>query len=173
MFPLSQLALGLAVFLARVADVSFGTFRQAMVIRGKKTHAMALAFAESIIWAYAASKALTDLTEPITALSFASGFAIGTFVGITIEDLFKISNQHVRVFTTRGAELASRVRDAWFRATMFDGQGRNGMVQLVLVLARRKEARKICDLSRLVDSSCFLTIDDIRASHYSNPPLGR
>ena len=173
MFPHAQLLLALSVFLARVADVSLGTFRHAMVIRGKKLHAFFIAFAESIIWIFAVSRVLADITEPLTAFSFAFGFATGTFFGIVIEDFFKIGEQVVRVFSAQGAAIGSLLRDRGYRVTCFEGQGRDGKVELLYVQVRRREVAKICALSRSVDAKSFLVVDDIRGAIYGDPAIGK
>lgn len=173
MVPLSQLLLALSVCIARVADVSLGTFRHAMVIRGKKLHAFCIAFVESLIWIFAVSRVLTDLTDPLTAFAFALGFAAGTFVGITMENLLKIGDQVVRIFSADGAAVAASLRERGYRVTVFEGTGRDGAVQLLFVQARRREVRKICDLSRMTDPRCFLVVDDIRAAAYGSPVIGK
>ncbi|GAB1481840.1 hypothetical protein MASR2M78_06550 [Treponema sp.] len=166
MFSMSTLLLGLTIFIARVVDVSLGTFRHAMIIRGKRFHALGLAFVESLIWVFAVSKVLTEIQEPFTALAFASGFAVGTFVGISIEDMFKIGEQSVRIFTTLGTEIASCLRDDGFRATSLDGQGRDGKVNLIYVQVKRREVEKVCAHSRKIDPLCYIVIDDIRTVSY-------
>lgn len=173
MFPLSQLIVALTVFLARVADVSLGTFRHAMVVRGKKLPAFFVSFVESIIWIFAVSRVLSDLTEPITALAFALGFATGTFVGISVEDLFKIGDQVVRVFSADGKEIVAKLRARGNRVTVFEGSGRDGTVQMLFVQIRRREVRKICDLCRMIDPQCFLVVDDIRVASYGSPAIGK
>jgi uncharacterized protein YebE (UPF0316 family) len=173
MVPLSQLLLAFTVFLARVADVSLGTFRQAMAIRGKKLYAFLLSFIESLIWIFAVSRVLSGVTEPLTAFAFALGFAMGTFVGISIEDLFKIGDQSVRVFTAEGHVVSTLLRERGYRVTSFEGTGRDGSVQLLFVQVRRREVAKICALSRMADPHCFLVVDDIRAATYGTPANGK
>ncbi len=173
MFPLSQVLVALTVFTARVADVSLGTFRHAMVIRGKKYHALLIAFVESLIWIFAVSRVLTGITEPVTALAFALGFAVGTFVGISIEDAFKIGDQVVRVFSSEGAAIAARLREEGNRVTSFEGSGRDGTVQLLFVQARRRDVAKICAIARSSDPRCYLVIDDIRAATYGTSSPGK
>ncbi len=173
MFPLSQLLVALIVFCARVADVSLGTFRHAMIIRGKKFHALVIAFVESLIWIFAVSRVLVGITEPITALAFALGFSVGTFVGISIEEFFKIGDQVVRIFSAEGSLIAERLRERGYRVTSFEGTGRDGAVQLLFVQAQRREVAKICELSRNADPRCYLVIDDIRAATYGDPTLGK
>lgn len=173
MFPPSQPLLALVVFLARVADVSLGTFRHSMIIRGKRLQSFFIAFVESLIWVFAVSRVLADVTEPLTAVSFALGFAVGTFVGITIEDFFKIGDQVVRIFSAEGSVIAARLRELGYRVTLFEGSGRDGAVQLLFVQVRRREVSKICKLSRMADPGCFLVIDDIRVSNHGDPAIGK
>lgn len=162
MFSYSNLLLALVVFAARVVDVSLGTFRHAMIIRGRKLPAFGLAFFESLIWIYAVSRVITVVTDPLTALAFAAGFATGTVAGITIENFFKIGEQVIRVFSSRGEALAAKLRENGFPVTVFEGKGRDGKVDLLFVQAKRRLVKKIASLARLTDPACFLVVDDIR-----------
>jgi uncharacterized protein YebE (UPF0316 family) len=161
-FTTESLLLALVIFVARVFDVSLGTLRHAMIIRGKRLVTFAIAFLESIIWVFAVSKVLNDLSEPLTAFAFALGFATGTFVGMTLENLLKIGDQVVKVFSVHGKEVAKSLRDAGFRVTEFLGQGRDGQVILLFVQVQRREAKKVLQLARVIDKNCYLVIEDIR-----------
>lgn len=169
----SRLVLALIVFFARVIDVSMGTIRHVMVIRGKRPIAVAVAFVESLVWVYAVSGVLQDLSDPTRALAFAGGFATGTFTGMTIEKFLKIGEQAVRVFSVKGHELATVLRDSGFRVTSFDGEGRNGQVVLLYVQSKRREVQKIFDLSRKIDPACYLVVEDIRLASYGVSPSGK
>lgn len=172
MFSGSQIVVALIVFAARVIDVSLGTFRHAMVIRGKKGHAFILSFVESLIWIFAVSRVLTNLTDPLTALAFALGFATGTFTGITIEDFFKIGEQVVRVFTACGEHVSLSLREKGYRVTVFEGTGRDGAVQLLFVQVRRREVAAVSSHARMIDPRCFVVVDDIRGATYGSPSPG-
>ncbi|HKL60434.1 MAG TPA: DUF5698 domain-containing protein [Sphaerochaeta sp.] len=162
MFSQETILLALLIFVARVFDVSLGTFRHAMIIRSKRGIAFGIAFVESLIWVFAVSKVLTNLTDPITALAFALGFASGTFVGITMESFLKIGEQVVKVFSVKGREVAVILRAEGFRVTEFSGQGRDGEVVLLFVQVRRREAKKILKMARGIDKQCFLVVEDIK-----------
>lgn len=154
------------IFLARVMDVSLGTFRHAMIIRGKRVHAFCLAFVESLIWVYAVSKVLANISGPMTALAFAAGFATGTYVGITIEKFFKIGEQIVRVFSVRGDEIAGVLRETGFRVTITDGRGRDGPVNILFVQVKRRQTARVLKTARTVDPSCYVVVDDISEATY-------
>lgn len=49
MFTNETLALALVIFAARVVDVSLGTIRHAMIVRGKRLIPFCIAFLESLV----------------------------------------------------------------------------------------------------------------------------
>jgi uncharacterized protein YebE (UPF0316 family) len=150
------------IFIARVFDVSLATFRHSMIIRGKRVLTFWIAFFESLIWVFAVSKVLNDLSVPITAFAFALGFATGTFVGITLESKLKIGDQVVKIFSVKGREVAKSLREDGYRVTEFSGQGRDGEVILLFVQVRRRDTQKVLTRARQLDSSCYLIVEDIR-----------
>lgn len=162
MITTGTLLLSLMIFCARVVDVSLSTIRHAMIIRGKRAISFGIAFVENLIWVFAVSKVLQDLSEPITALAFALGFATGTFVGITLEGKLLIGEQVVKVFTSLGEEVANHLRASGFRLTEFMGKGRDGEVSLLFVQVKRRDAQKVLALARELDPACYLLIEDIR-----------
>lgn len=162
MFTQESILLALLIFVARVFDVSLGTFRHAMIIRSKRAIAFSIAFFESLIWVFAVSKVLTNLTDPLTAFAYALGFASGTFVGITLESFLKIGEQVVKVFSVKGMEVAVKLRGDGFRVTEFLGKGRDSEVVLLFVQVRRREAKKVLKIARGIDKHCFLVVEDIK-----------
>jgi uncharacterized protein YebE (UPF0316 family) len=157
----SQILTAVIIFGARIVDVSLSTFRHVMIIKRKRLYAFSIAFFESLIWVYAVSRVITNLTDPITAIAFALGFASGTFVGITIEGFIKIGDQAVRVFSSKGDSVAKVLREMGFRITVFDGHGRDGVVKMLFVQTRRRDVKKVFKKAREIDPACFMVVDDI------------
>lgn len=162
MFSKESILLALLIFVARVFDVSLGTLRHAMIVRSKRAITFFIAFFESLVWVFAVSKVLTNLTDPLMALAYALGFASGTFVGITLESFLKIGDQVVKVFSVKGMEVAAKLRSEGFRVTEFIGQGRDSEVVLLFVQVRRREAKKVLKSARVIDNHCFLVVEDIK-----------
>lgn len=163
----ASLYLALMIFLARVVDVSLGTLRHALVIRGKRALTFIIAFVESIIWVFAVSRVINDLSDPLMAIAFAFGFAAGTFVGITLESLLKIGDQVVKVFTQKGSAVAQLLREQGFRVTEFQGNGRDGTIYLLFVQVPRKSVKQVMKLTRSIDSTCYLVVEDIKMRAYA------
>nr|WP_319474318.1 DUF5698 domain-containing protein [uncultured Sphaerochaeta sp.] len=163
----ASLYLALMIFLARVLDVSLGTLRHALVIRGKKALTFVIAFVESIIWVFAVSRVINDLSDPLMAIAFAFGFAAGTFVGITLESMLKIGDQVVKVFTQKGSAVAQLLRDQGFRVTEFQGNGRDGTIYLLFVQVPRRSVKQVMKLTRSIDPTCYLVVEDIKMRAYA------
>jgi uncharacterized protein YebE (UPF0316 family) len=151
------------VFAARLADVTLGTLRHVLVIRGYRAVACCVALVESMLWVFAITRVLSRIQEPVVAAAFALGFTAGTLAGMTLEQFLKLGEQVVRLFTTSGELVATRLRALGFRVTQFEGRGRDGSVELLFVQVPRKRASQIATIARQLDPHCFCVIDDVRA----------
>jgi uncharacterized protein YebE (UPF0316 family) len=163
-----NIILALLIFAARVSDVGLGTIRHALIIRGRKNLTFLIAFFEALIWVYAVSSVMSTIQDPLTSISFALGFASGTYVGLTIEGLLKIGEQVVRVFSRKGDLVAQKLRENGYRVTVFDGTGRDGVVKLLFVQIKRRKASKVKAIVRSIDPSSFMILDDIRSIHMAD-----
>lgn len=164
----SSIIIALTIFIARVCDVGLGTIRHALIIRGRKSYVFIIAFFEALIWVYAVSRVMTSIKDPFTSVAFALGFATGTFVGMTIESLLKIGEQAIRVFSKSGYLVAQRFRENDYRVTVFDGSGRDGIVQLLFVQVKRRDVSRAMGIARDADPQCLIIIDDIRSVHMAS-----
>jgi uncharacterized protein YebE (UPF0316 family) len=160
------------IVLARVADVSLGTLRTVAVINGRRATAWFLGFFEVLIWVLVVSQVISHVQrEPVFAVAYAFGFAMGTFVGITIERRIAYGDQVVRVFSRKGHEIATALRASDFRVTEFEGKGRDGAVSMLFIETQRKRTREVSKIARQYDPKCYLVIDDIRHSSVASEPL--
>ena len=76
----------LMIFGLRVCDVSIGTLRMLYAIRGRRYLASGLGLLESGIFIFAISSALKDAaSNPLLMVGYATGFAVGTFAGTSLE----------------------------------------------------------------------------------------
>lgn len=152
------------VFVARLGDVTLGTLRHILVVRGLRGLACCVALLESLIWIFAISRVLANINHPLVAVAFSVGFATGTLVGMTIEQQLKLGEQVVRLFTISGNDLARQLRGAGFRVTQFEGSGRDGRVDLLFIQVARKRAPEVASMARRIDPACFCVVDDVRTA---------
>jgi uncharacterized protein YebE (UPF0316 family) len=152
----------LLIVIARIADVSLGTMRTICVVQGRRRLAPVLGFFEVLIWVFGVSQVVTNLSHPACAVSYALGFALGNYIGLTIERRLAMGEQVVRVFSHQGAHLAGQLRRDGFRVTEIDGRGRDGPIHLLFIHAPRKQVNQLANRVLQLDPACFYVIDDVR-----------
>ncbi len=163
----------LLIILARIVDVSLDTFRVIAIVRGKRLLAFSLGFFEVLIWVSVVSRVVQKFDEPIILVAYATGFAFGNFLGVTIEGWIGAGEQVLRIFTKHGQEVARALRGLGFQVTKFLGEGKDGPVSLLFIETTRRNSREVLNTATQLDSACFYVIDDIRLSSSLNPPSQR
>ena len=159
----SVTAISLAIVLARLIDVSLGTFRTVAVVQGRRGLAWILGFFEVLTWVLVVSEVLATVKDHTWfAIPYAVGFATGNYVGIMVEARLALGRQVVRIFSKDGARLAAALREANFGVTEFDGRGKDGPVTMLFVEVERKTVGEIVRRAREVDPRCYYTVGDIR-----------
>lgn len=159
------------IFLARVTDVSLATFRTIVVFRGHKLLASFIGFFEIIIWLVAASQVLTNLDQWYLALAYASGFAVGNYVGISIENRFAIGNELVRCISFNRDVLADKLRMEGFKVVSLDGDmGEAYPVELLFIIEKRRKVSSLIRLIKELDQNAIYSVSDVK-SVYEGPDL--
>lgn len=159
------------IFFARVADVSLGTFRTIVVFRGHKILASLIGFFEIAIWLAAAGQVLTNLDQWYLGLAYASGFAVGNYVGITIESHFAIGNELIRCISFNRDVLAGQLREEGFKVVSFDGDmGESYPVELLLIVEKRRNVASLIGRIRDLDKSAVYSVSDVK-SVYEGPDI--
>tara|TARA_R110002111_G_scaffold6395_8_gene27957 strand:- start:118 stop:657 length:540 start_codon:yes stop_codon:yes gene_type:complete len=159
------------IFFARVADVSLGTFRTIVIFRGHKLLASVIGFFEIMIWLVAAAQVLTNLDQWYLALAYASGFAVGNYVGISIENCFAIGNELVRCISFNRDVLADQLREEGFKVVSFDGDmGESYPVELLFIIEKRLNVPSLIKLIKELDSTAVYSVSDVK-SVYDGPAV--
>lgn len=171
---LATLWLPCLVFLAEMCVVTLGTIRIIFVSRGMKLLAPVLGFFEITIWLFAISQIMQNLSDISCFLAFASGFTMGNFLGILIEEKLAMGNSLVRLVTSKNVQnLVGNLSSAGFGVTCMEGQGANGPVQVVCTVVRRKEIEKITGFINEFDPKAFFSIDEVQSVNEGVFPLLR
>ena len=164
---LSSQILGAAclIFVLRVTDVSMGTVRTVMIIRGMRKWAALIGFIEVTIWVVAISQVMTNLDTVWTILGYSGGFATGTLLGMWIEGKLAFGHMDVHIISmTLRQEIAQKARQAGFGATLMRAEGQSGPVPVYLidVVAPRKWIADLLRLVNEVDATSFVTVEEAR-----------
>lgn len=168
MFPIPPLDLTivagmLLIFSLRIIDVSMGTVRTLMIVRGMRRWAVLIGFVEVTVWVVAISQVISNLNNVWNILAYSGGFAAGTFVGMSLENKLALGDVDIHIVSPKkGAEVATRVRQAGFGATELPALGQSGPVSFIGVVVPRKQKPAVLALITDVDPTAFVTVDDMR-----------
>ena len=173
----NPVVLTLAIFLARVLDVSLGTYRSILVFRGYRGAAALLGFLEAIVWVLAAGRVLQDLGQWYLIVAFASGYATGNVVGLWLEARLAVGSELVRVVSRRaGVDLAEGLRGEGYQVTELDGRAAGDEpVEVLLVVERRRRLRRLVAAIGTLDPTALCTTSDVRTPqtvHIPRRPAG-
>jgi len=153
----------LLIFTLRVTDVSMGTVRTTMIIRGQRKWAAMIGFVEVTIWVLAISRVISNLDTIWNIIGYSGGFATGTLLGMWIENRLAIGYANLHIISrTKGGEIAAQVRKAGYGATELQAEGQSGPVYLINVVVPRKEVEDLILLINEIDATTFVTVEDTR-----------
>ncbi len=151
------------IFFARVADVSLGTLRILMLMRGKSLQAAAIGFFESAIYILALSQVIQSLDNPLRVGVYAFGFAAGNYVGSFVEERMAIGYATVQIITLACTDsMVESLRAENFGVTVIEGCGKEGWHEILHVLVRRKELTKLLKITKKLDEHAFVSVMDTK-----------
>jgi uncharacterized protein YebE (UPF0316 family) len=154
----------LAIFGLRIIDVSMATTRTLLAMRGARLAVPVIGFFESLIWVLAVGTAIRHLNSPLHVLGYAGGFAAGTAVGLWMEEKLALGLATFHIISrTGGVEIAEALRERGFGVTEFLGQGREGKVEVVNTVVRRRQAREVLAEVDRWDPDAFVSVEEPRA----------
>lgn len=160
----------LLIVIARIADVSLGTMRTMFIVQGRRGVAFGLGFVESLIWVYVVSSVIANLTQPAYAVSFAFGFALGNFIGITLEGWMAPGKQVVRVFSRQAHAIAERLRAQQFVVSEFAATGLEGPISMLFMQTDRRKVPGVLKVVKDLDPESYFIVDDIRMTSVKKAP---
>ncbi|OHD56380.1 MAG: hypothetical protein A2014_09455 [Spirochaetes bacterium GWF1_49_6] len=155
--------LPLMIIAARLCDVSLGTMRVIFIGKGYRFLAPLIGFFEVMIWLLAISQIINNLTNIFYMITYATGFALGNFLGMSIEKRISLGTVIVRVIThVDSVELVEFLRTSDYGTTVIDGEGSTGPVKLIFTVMERKQIPEYIEIVKRFNPGAFYTIEDVR-----------
>ncbi len=159
-----SIAIPLAIMFARICDVTLGTLRIIFVSRGMKLLAPLLGFFEVIIWLIAIGQIMQNLSSWTNYVAYATGFALGNYIGMLVEERLAVGMLAVRIITqTAATELIAALRKNNIGTTSLDGRGMQGKVSLIFLIIKRQHLPLVQKLVQQHNPRAFVSMNDIRS----------
>ena len=117
------------IFFVRIIDVSLGTFRTMETVKGKTKEATIIGFFELLVWFLIVKEALNTTSNSIfIAISYAGGFAAGTYIGSMLSNKYIKGNLSVEIITNKAyPDMVDGLRKNGFAVSVMEVLGKKGM----------------------------------------------
>lgn len=150
----------LLIFFLRVADVSIGTLRIVMLVRGRRTLAGIFAFFESLLWLTAAVNIINNLENPLQMVAYAGGYATGTILGSWLESRLFQGEFVVRIVSPIDTpNVGEYLHNKGYYATVLNATGKRGDVKLAISVLPRRELKHLLRDIHDINPEAFVTFE--------------
>lgn len=154
------------IFFVRIIDVSLGTVRTIITVKGRRTLASMVGFIEVFIWFIIVKEALnTTETSIWIAISYSLGFATGTYIGSLLSDIFVSGTLGVQVVTSKqDNEIIKIIRNEGYGVSVVDVKGREDGVSkyMLFIEIDKKRITRLKNLIKKLDPKAFMIVNETK-----------
>ncbi len=157
------LFLCIKVFFVRITDVTMGTFRTILTVKAKPIQASMIGFIEVLIWFLVVKEALnTDSNSIFVAISYAGGFATGTYLGGKLSQKFISGNSSLQVIT-KNKKIIDVISGSGYGVTVIDAKGYNDAKKYMLLIeVNNKNIGDVKNIIKKLDKQAFIIITETK-----------
>ena len=149
----------LFIFFARIIDVSMGTIRMILVIRGDKVPAAIIGFFEIMVYTVALGLVVGSLDDPVKLIVFCTGFSLGVLVGSIIEEKLALGYRGLQVIIDRDhCDLVEVLREAGYPVTCWEATGKSGPKTVLHMVVKRNMIKAVSNHIYEQDPSAFVVL---------------
>lgn len=153
------------IFLARILDVSLGTVRMILLVKGRKLSASIISFVEISIWFLIVREALTLVGDnPFIVIAYAGGFTAGTYIGSILSDKYISGTLNVQVISNKSEQLITAIRDNDFAVSVVDVKGFDQTIQRAMLFIEidKKDLNCLKKIVNQIDEKAFIIINETK-----------
>jgi uncharacterized protein YebE (UPF0316 family) len=148
-----------------IVSVSLWTLRVALASRGRRVAGSLTAGTEAIVFVVAFSRVTSDLGAVEKLLGYAVGVAIGTLVGMFLDEHLSAGQSEVRM-VTEGSDQSHvfELQAAGWPVTWVSGRGPNGDVTIAFVAVDDKRLTVLVSALKGLRPDAFWTVEHLRTA---------
>jgi len=156
----------LKIFFVRIIDVSLGTMKTILTVKGKKIIAACIAFVEVLIWFLVVREALnTNLKSFFIPISYALGYASGTLVGMFLSDKYIDGIIGVDVITTINTkDLIENLRKNNYAVSIIPlkREKLREKKEMLFIQINKNKIKHLTKLIKLYDKKAFIVVNETK-----------
>lgn len=160
-----MLILCLKIFFVRILDVSLGTIRTILLIKGHKFISSLVGFIEVAIWFAIVREALsTDDFNLWTLFAYSGGFAVGTYIGALISERFIKGNFNVQIITKKDQKIIDLIRENGYAVSVIDVKGKDEdkNKQMLFIEINKNNFDSLQKLVKKLDEKAFIVVNETK-----------
>ncbi len=153
------------ILFAKIIEVSLATVRTVLITKGERKIGAIIGFFEVMLWIYIASNVLTGIAaDPLKAVFYALGFALGNYFGSILEEMIGIGLSEIVVIVKddHGEELSEHLRDHDFAVTMVEGSGMSKSRHMLFLFTQRKRVKEAVTLIKAKQANAVITVSETK-----------
>ncbi len=155
----------LIVCCAKIVEISIQSLKTCMMVKGQRMKAAILGFVECMIWGLVISTIIGTLGDDYLLLVFyCFGYAVGLFLGSTIESKIAIGTSNLELFANdENTELITTyLKEKNMGYTVLDGYGSKDKMNMIFIVLARKETPKVLkDIRKICDNKVFVVASEV------------
>lgn len=157
------------IFFVRIIDVSLGTVRTIITVKGRRTLASMVGFIEVFVWFIIVKEALnTTETSIWIAIAYSFGFATGTYIGSVLSDIFISGTLGVQIVTSnQNNEIIEKIRNEGYGVSVVDVRGKEDHINkyMLFIEIDKKRINSLKTLIKKLDSKAFMVVNETKYVH--------
>ena len=155
----------LLIFLGKVFEVTLMTLRVVLISKGERRIGAIIAFFEISLWILIVSNVIQGLAQdPLKAVVYALGFALGNYTGSLLEDRIGIGTSQIQIIVKaeHGLDLVEHLKAQGLPCTVVDGQGHHHPRQILYVIVPRRQVREVIRMAKAAQINAVITVHEIK-----------
>jgi len=158
----------IGIFFARICDVTLGTIRTFMSVKGKPIVAGIIGFFEVTVWFLVARNALSNNASAFIVIAYAGGYGAGTIIGGILAKKMLHEKLGIRItINSDQKELINILREVGYAISVTQVKGyKNETKYMLFMEIDDKELSIVEDIVKDFDENIFMVVSETR--HVSN-----
>lgn len=153
------------VCFAKIIEITIQSLKTCMMVKGQRFNAACLGFIECIIWGLVISTIISTLGDNILLLLFyCGGYAIGLFLGSTIEGKIALGTSNIQLIANDDSTklITDYLKTQNRGYTVFEGHGSvDKMNMIFIVMARKEVPSQLKNIKKLCGNKVFVVASEV------------
>ena len=156
----------LKIFFARIIDVTLGSIRTILMVKGKSIISAIIAFLEVLIWFVVAKEALvTTIDSVLIPIFYSAGYATGTLLGTYLSNNLINGVIGLQVITDKNnRKLIDKIRDEGFGISIINLKNyyKQQEKEMLFIQLSKKRLKALIKIIKDIDSNAFIVMNETK-----------